>query len=259
MSVRPMLFAGLAFLIASPEIGRSAEIKVLSANVFTGVLDGQFRDFERISGHKVTFDYGTAGNIRGRVESGEPGDVVIVTRPMMDALEKDGNVVRGSTRDMARSAVALVVRRGAPKPDVGSVEAFKQALLAARSISYPDPTRGGATGVLVTAILKRLGMAAEITGKAIYPPPGGFAVDLVAHGDAEVAIAQPMEALLQPDVEIAGLLPSALQDPPSFTFSIGQMAIAKEPDAARAIIQYMVGSTVRSALKSKGMEPAAAP
>jgi ABC-type molybdate transport system substrate-binding protein len=80
-------------------------------------------------------------------------------------------------------------------------------------------------------------------------------VELVAKGEAEVAIAQPMEALLQQGVEIAGLLPSELQDPPSFTFAVGQMAMAKEPQAARSLIQFLVGPAVQSTLKSRGMEP----
>jgi molybdate transport system substrate-binding protein len=256
MSWRATLFVSLfvSFVLA-PDVGFSAEIKILSANVFTGVLNSQFHDFERISGHKVAFDYDTAGNIRNRVQSGELGDVAIVTRPQIDELEKNGKIDRGSTVNIARSAVALVVRRGAAKPDVGTIDAFKRALLTANSVSYADPARGGATGVLVTDILQRLDLAAEVKPKTKFPPSGHFAVELVSNGEAEMALAQPMEALLEPGVEIVGLLPTELQNPPNFTFAVGQMAIAKEPDAARSLIQYLVGTAVQSTLKSKGMEP----
>jgi molybdate transport system substrate-binding protein len=240
-----------------PKVSGAAEIKLLSANVFTGVLDGPIRDFERASGHNVVIIYGTAGNIKSRIQSGEPGDVTIVTKPMMDELEKSGKIAPGTRVDIARSAVAVIVRKGASKPDIGSVDALKHSLLAARSISYPDPSHGGATGVLFTGLLERLDLAAAMKTKTKFPAADGFAVELVAKGDAELAIAQPMEALLQPGVEIVGLLPSELQSPPNFTFVVGQMARAKESDAAHSFIQFLIGPAVQAVLKSKGMEPGA--
>ena len=256
MPPRSVLFSGLlaAFTLVS-NVSFSAEIKVLSANVFTGVLDGHFRDFERSSGHKVVFDYATAGNIKNRVQSGEFGDVAITTRLLMDELERDGKIVRGTTTNIARSTMALIVQSGAPKPDISSTDAFKRALLAANSITYPNPARGGPTGVVLPLILERLKSAAEVNPKTKFAPPGHFALELVAKGEAEVAIGQPMEALLQPGVEIVGPLPSELQSPPHFTFVVGQMTIAKEPDAAHSLTLYLIGPAVQQSLKSKGMEP----
>jgi molybdate transport system substrate-binding protein len=251
-----MLFSGLLVCCALiPNFSYSGEIRVLSANVFTGVLDSQFRDFERSSGHTVGFIYDTAGRIKNRVQSGEMGEIAIATRPLMDELEKNGKIVQGTIANIARSTVAVVVRNGAVKPDVSSVEAFKRTLLAARTISYPDPTRGGATAVLFTDILEQLGIAAEMKPKTTFPSPGHFAVELVASGEVEVAIAQPMEALLQSGVEIAGPLPSELQKPLSFTFAAGEMAASKDPNAARSLILFLTGPAVQSAIMSKGMEP----
>jgi len=229
--------------------------KGLSANVFTNVLDDHFRDYERSSGNKVVFEYATAGAVRDRVQSGEQADVAIATRPMIDQLEVAGKIARGTSVDLARSAVALVVRKGTTKPDISSLDAFKRTLKSARSVSYPDPARGGATGVLVTHNLDRLGLTEEIKPKTVFPKPGHFAVELVANGEAEVAIAQPMEALLQPGVEIVGLLPSELQNPASFTFSAGELENAKDRTAARTLIEYLRSAPVQSALSSKGMEP----
>ena len=248
------LVASAVFFVLA-QAASASEIKLLSANVLTGVLDGFVAEFERSSGHKVVIVYGTAGNIRGRVQAGEVGDVAIVTRPMMDQLEMDGKIAAGTTRDLARSTVAVVVRRGASRPDISTIDTFRSVLLAASSISYPDPARGGATGVLFTGVLKRLSLAETVAPKTKFPPPGHFAVELVAKGEAEVAIAQPMEALLQPGVEIVGPLPHDLQDPLKFTFSVGQMAAAREIDAARSLIEYVLGPSVQSALKSRGMEP----
>lgn len=256
MSLRPAVFF---FLLVSsyfaPNVCSASEIKVLSANVFTGVLDGLIGDFERSSGHKVVLSYATAGTIKKRVQSGEDGDVTIVTKPMMDELVRSGKVANGTAMDIARSAVAFVVRSGSAKPDISSLDALKRSLVAATSISYPDPTRGGATGVLFSGILERLSLVADVKPKTKFPPQGHFAVELVAKGDAEVAVAQPMEALRQPGVEIVGLLPPELQDPPNFTFVAGQMATAKEPEIAQSFIRYLVGPVVQSTLKAGGMEP----
>lgn len=245
----------LAYLGLFGNFANAGEIKVLSANVFMNVLDDHFRDFERSSGNKVVFEYATAGKVRDRVQSGEQVDVAIATRPLIDQLEGAGKIARGTSVDLARSAVALVVRKGATKPDVSSVDAFKAALKSAHSVSYPDPARGGATGVLVIHDLDRLGLTDEIKPKTVFPKPGHFAVELVASGEAEIAIAQPMEALLQPGVEIVGLLPSELQNQASFTFSAGELANAKDRAVAHALIEYFKSAPVQSALRSKGMEP----
>jgi len=248
--------AAVSFTVAiGLSFAHAAEIKVLSANVFTGVLDELAADFERTTGHKVTIVYGTAGAIRNRVQAGEFGDMAILTRPMMDEVLRQGRVTPGSTVDLARSAVGVAVRKGAPKPDISSVDAFKRSLVAAKSISYPDPARGGATGVLFTRVLERLGMTDEMKSKTRIPPVGQFAVDVVARGEAEIAISQPMEVLGQPGVELVGLLPSQLQDPPNFIFSAGLLVVAKEPQPAKALIQFLSGPAAASVLRAKGMSP----
>ena len=136
--------------------------------------------------------------IRNRVQAGESGDVTILPRPMMDEVLRQGRISPGSIVDLAHSAVAVAVRTGAPKPDIRTVDAFKASLTTNKSVSYPDPTRGGATGVLVTHVFERLGMTEEMKPKTKFPPGDQFAVDVVARGEAEIAIAQPMEVLAQP-------------------------------------------------------------
>jgi molybdate transport system substrate-binding protein len=251
--------AAIAFVSCSIVGGQGAahadEIRVLSANVFTGVLDELVSGFERTSGHKVTVVFGTAGTIRNRVQTGEFADVTILPRPMLDELLRQGKITAGSIIDLAHSAVGVAVRSGTSKPDIGTVVAFRRALLAAASISYADPTRGGATGVLVTRVLDRLGASEDVKPKTKFPPPGRFAVELVANGEAEIALAQPMEVLAQPGVELVGLMPTELQDPANFTFSAGIIAVAKEIKAARTLIQFLSGPTAAAVLKAKGMAP----
>jgi molybdate transport system substrate-binding protein len=124
----------LAYLGVFGNFANAGEIKVLSANVFTNVLDDHFRDYERSSGNKVVFEYATVGKVRDRLQSGEQADVAIVTRPMIDQLEATGKIARGTSVDLARSAVALVVRKGATKPDISSLDAFKRALKSVNKI-----------------------------------------------------------------------------------------------------------------------------
>ena len=249
--------ARIAVLIffAAAEVAWAAEIKVLSADVFTGVLDELAGGFERTSGHRLTIVFGTAGSIRNRIQAGEPGDVIILPRPMLDDFLQQGKIAAGTIVNLGRSAVGVAVRKGAPEPDISSVEAFKRSLLAAKSISYPDPAKGGATGVLLTRVLERLGMTEDVKVKTKFPPPGQFASEVVARGQAEIAISQPMEVLAQPGIELVGLLPPELQDPPNFTFSMSITTAAKEPGAARALIQFLSAPAAAAVLKAKGMEP----
>lgn len=239
-SVVTAMALALICLVTASSV-RATEVKVISANVFTGVLDDVASGFERASGHKVTIVYATAGVVRSRVQSGEVHDVIILPRPMMDELSQQGRVVPGSIINVAHSAVGVAVRSGTPKPDIGSLEALKRSLLAAKTISYADPARGGATGALVTRVLQRLGITDEMKAKTRLPPAGQFAVTVVARSEAEIAVAQPMEVLGQPGVELVGLLPSELQTPANFTFSAGIVPSARDAEASREFLRYLSG------------------
>jgi molybdate transport system substrate-binding protein len=256
-SIRTTVIGLLCCCGSLAAIGNAAatEITVLSANVFTGVLDQIAKGFEQSTGNKLRISYATAGVIRKRVESGENGDLTILPRPMMDELLKQGKITAGSIIDVARSAVGVAVHAGSPKPDISSVDAFKRLLAQVQSISYADPTRGGATGTLVTRDLDQLGMTEQVKPKTKFPPVGQLAVDVVARGEAEIAIAQPMEVLQQPGVEFVGLLPEQLQDPPNFVFSAAVMSAAKDPDAAKTFIQFLSGAEAAAVFKAKGMNP----
>lgn len=230
------------------------EIRLLSANVFTDVLDEPIAGYGRATGQSVAIVYATAGAIRDRIRGGEPADVTIVPRPMLGDLQRSGKIAPDVT-DLARSAVGVAVRTGSARPDISSVEALKRALSAAHSVSYADPARGGATGVLITHVLERLGMTADMKPKTNFPPGDQFAVDVVARGEAEIALAQPMEVVGQPGVEFVGLLPAELQDPPAFTFSMGILAASRQQPAALALVQFLSTPAVAAMLKAHGMQP----
>ena len=148
MSLR-LLAAGLSILTASALANgvRAAEIKVVSANVFTGVVDQIAAEFTRTSGHKVILNYYTVGQVRTRILADESADVTILTQPLLAALMQQNKVTSDSVVSIARSGVGMAVRAGGTKPDISTVDSFKRTLLAAKSIAHPDPARGGASGI----------------------------------------------------------------------------------------------------------------
>jgi len=139
----------LWIVTATPNLALAAQIKVLSGSGVQPVMNELIPGFERSTGHKVTFEYGTVGGMADRVQSGEAADVVIASGPQIDALEKQGKVVPGSRTDLAKTGVGLFVRKGAPKPEIGSVEAFTRAMLAAKSIGWNDPAAGAPVSIYI--------------------------------------------------------------------------------------------------------------
>jgi len=258
MGIVLMPVAGLAlssFIPAKSVMANAVEIKVLSADVLTPVLKSLVSEFEHTTNHKVTLVLATTGVVSDRVQSGEVADVAIMQRPALGKLAEQGRIVAASMTDLGRSSVAVGVRAGAPKPDLTSVEAFKRALLAAKLIGYMDPGRGGGSGVYFAKLVERLGLADQLKPKTRYPQPGHSAADLIAEGEIDFGIAQPMEILARPGIELVGSLPPELQNFGLFVFSAGILQNAREPEAARALIQFFSGAVAAAAIKAKGMDP----
>ena len=173
LSVSATIALGLAlFGITAGSTARAAEIRLLCAVALHPAIDALIPDFEKSSGHKVTVAYGTAGAVADRVQKGEAADIVISSVPLIDQLQAQGKVVAGDRVIIAKVGVGVFVRKGAAKPDISSVDAFKRSMLAARSIAYPDPAGGGASGIYVASLLERLGIAAEMKPKTKLSPLG---------------------------------------------------------------------------------------
>src|SRR5215204_6689739 len=212
LSVFATMSLGLGlFGITAGSTARAAEIKVLSASALHPAIDALIPDFEKSSGHKVTVDYGTAGAVADRVQKGEAADIVISSVPMIDRLQAQGKVVAGDRVIIAKVGVGVFVRKGAAKPDISSVDAFKRSMLAARSIAYPDPAGGGASGIYVASLLERLDIAAEMKPKTELSTLATLYAS-VASGEVEIGFNQVSEILAQPTVELAGPLPPAIQN-----------------------------------------------
>jgi ABC-type molybdate transport system substrate-binding protein len=144
---------GLALLgITAGSTARAVEIKLLCAVALHPAIDALIPDFEKSSGHKVTVAYGTAGAVADRVQKGEAADIVISSVPLIDQLQAQGKVVAGSRVNIAKVGVGVFVRKGTAKPDISSADAFKRSMLAAKSIAYPDPAGGGASGIYVAIV-----------------------------------------------------------------------------------------------------------
>ena len=240
-----LLFAGVA---------HAAEIKVMISGGFTGAYNTLVPQFERATGHKIVTISGpsmgeTPQAIPNRLARGEDADVVIMVGYALDDLIKHGKAAAGSRVDLAWSRIAMAVKAGAPKPDISTVEAFKRVLLAAKSIAYSD----SASGVYIqNEMFKKLGIADRVAGKARMIPaePVG---QVVARGDAEIGFQQISELKPIAGIDLVGPLPSEVQ---KYTvFSAGIVAGDKEPDAARALIQYLASPAAAAAIRESGMEP----
>jgi molybdate transport system substrate-binding protein len=232
----------------------AAEIKVLSAVAMKPALDDLAREFERSTGHIIKVAYATAGIVRDRIRDGEAVDVAILPRSAFDPLLAQAKIAPGTATVVARSLVAVAVPAGAPKPDISTVDAFKRALLAAKSVVYPDPTKGGATGIHAARVIERLGITAEMKSKTTLVPGSEYA-EILAKREAELAIVQPMVVLGVPGVELVGPLPAELQNTTDFVFWAGVGASAKEAETAAAFIKYLLAPDAARAIKAKGMEP----
>ena len=230
----------------------AAEMKLLCAVALHPGIDALIPDFEKSSGHKVTVAYATAGAVADRVQKGEAADIVISTVPMIDRLQAQGKAVAGDRAIIAKVGVGAFVRKGAAKPDISSADAFKRAMLAARSIAYPDPAGGGASGIYVASLLERLGIAGDMKPKTRLLPPTQVLYASVADGEVEIGFNQISEILAQPTVELAGPLPPAIQNYTQFAPAI--VAGSGQTDAGRALIAFLSSPAAQAVLKTKGFE-----
>jgi molybdate transport system substrate-binding protein len=258
MTVRLLLFVALLSAVFSGGAVQAAEIKVLSAGALRSLLQGLAPDFEKNSGNRLRLDFATAGGVDERIASGEAIDVAGLTRPRIEKLESDGKIAKDSIALIGRAQIGLAVKKGAPRPDISSVDALRRALLAAQSIGYTDPASGGTSGIHMAKVFEQLGIAGEIrsklrpiAGTAGHPPSVGGAVAL---GVAEIGL-QPISELIGiPDIDIVGPIPPELQSPDLVYFA-GIPTASTQPAAAKAFIEFLTGFEAAPVIKSKGLDP----
>ena len=235
------LFVGFAQVAAVD----AAEIKVFTARAIWTVLEKVGPEFERTTGHKLNVINGYGPVFLKQIDAGEPFDVFVSIPATMDRLFKEGKLIADSRTNVVRSGTGVEVSAGAPKPDISTVEAFKRALLNAKSIAY---LRVGG----VPQLVERLGIAEAIKSKVIIPDTD-IVSELVAMGEIELGIAVITQILTTPGVELIGPLPPEIQY--YIQFVAGVSANSKAPEAARALIKYLLGPTAVPVIRSQGMEP----
>ena len=236
----------------------AADVHVMISAGFYGVYAELGPAFERASGHRLVTTRGPSMGdspeaIPTRLARGETADVVILDGGIADELGTRGLVRAGSKVELARSEVGMVVRAGAAKPDIGSVEAFRRALLAAKSVAYSD---SGSGTYLSTTLFAKLGVEDQVAGKSrkVRGPPSGEPVAaVVARGEAEIGFQQVSELLHVPGVTFVGALPAELQ--PGFSFAGAITANARQPEAGSALLRFLASPDAAQVILKAGLTP----
>jgi molybdate transport system substrate-binding protein len=205
--------------------------------------------FERATGHRVTVSNDPGKIMLERIRSGATADAVLTGSAVIDELAKEGLIEAGSRRELARCGAGVAVRAGLPKPDIGTVEAFRRALLDARSIAH---TTSGASGMHLMRVVERLGIAAEVRAKA-RTQPGGLVGEILARGEADLAVQQIPELLAVPGLDYVGPLPPELQI--ASTVAVAIFARAAQPQAARELVDFLATPAAARAYRASGLEP----
>jgi molybdate transport system substrate-binding protein len=239
------------FLWVSATPAVAAEIKVLSAGAMKSIVTELGESFRQETGHTIVITSGTAGEIRQKMVSGEWTDVVIVTDSVLEQLATPGLIVADTRVVVARTAIGVAVRQGAPLPDISTTEAFKQSILAAKSLVYTDPARGATSGIHFAAVLQRLGIADAVKGKTVLWP-GGYAAEALVTGQAELCVHQISEILPVKGVILVGPLPKELQK--LTTYSAAVASLATKPEVAQAFVAYLARPSFKPKLAAAGLD-----
>jgi len=231
-----------------------ATIKVMSAGAVKSMVAALAAEFERESGNKLDLNFGTAGSLRERIKNGELADLVILSESAIAELAKFGIVVSSSITDLGRTVTGVVIREGTRAPDISTPQAFKQALLNARSVAYTDPKAGGSGGIMFSALLEKLGIADAINKKAVLGKGGHDVAVSIAEGRAELGTTFISEVLPVRGAKVIGPLPGELHNANTYTAAIH--AKATERDAAAALLRKLTDPATRPRWTTAGLEPA---
>jgi molybdate transport system substrate-binding protein len=226
----------------------ATSIDVLSTLALRGVLVAIADEFHTRTGLSFAATYKSTNMSLGLIAQGVTADMTIVTREAIDRLVRDGVIVPGSTADLAQSGVGIAVKAGAAKPDIGSVDALRRTLLAAKSVAF---SRLGASGVHFGQVIERLGIADEVRRKANISD--SFVGEVAARGDAEIAVQQISELKAVAGIDIVGPLPDEVQK--ISVFAAGIFRAARNPEGASTLIAYLADPRLAGVVSATGLEP----
>jgi molybdate transport system substrate-binding protein len=247
--MKKLCFGIMLATLSTASAAEAAEIRVLCSNGIKAVVDELVPQFERATGHRVVLTFEPSTQLKKRIDAGEPFDLTVLTPPLIDAAIKDGKIASDSRTVLARSGLGLSIRASARKPDVGTVDAFKRALVAAKSITYAQQ---GASAAPFEALVEKLGIAAQLKPKYVLRDTAAQVGEAVASGTVELGVAPVSEILPVKGVELVGAFPADVQ---SYVVMVaGVSASAKEKDAAGNLIAFLTAPANLSVIKAKGME-----
>jgi molybdate transport system substrate-binding protein len=235
----------------SYSVRAQSEVTLIAPGGIRAALEQLIPVYERKSGQKVKATFGSGLGTKKQVASGEAFDVPIVQPPYPEVIAS-GNVVPASETPLASVAVGVAVRKGAPKPDISTPEAVKRMLLAAKSVSYPNPSGGAAAGVSFDETLKKLGIATQVEAKLKRAQGGAGAMVLVAKGEAEIGLTFVSE-MEDPGIDVVGTLPREISPPTTLVGFVSSHA--KDPVAAKALLVFLSSPAAAEAYKSQRMQP----
>ena len=247
---------GVALSLWLAGAAQAAEVHVMISGGLSAAYNALVPEFEKATGNKVVTAYGpsmgtTVNAIPMRLSRGEPADVLILVGYALDDLIKQGNAVAGSRVDLVNSKIGVAVKAGSPKPDISSVDSLKRALIAAKSVAYSD----SASGVYIsTEMFEKLGIRDAMKDKAKKVPATPVA-EIVARGEAEIGFQQISELKPVAGIDIVGPLPDDLQK--VTVYSAGIAAASKEPEAGKALINFLTSPAARETIVNSGLEPIA--
>jgi molybdate transport system substrate-binding protein len=230
---------------------QSKEITLIAPGGIRDAIEQMIPGFEAKTGYKVKATFGSGLGTKKQVASGEAFDVPVIQPPYPEVLAS-GNVVTGSAVTLASVSVGVAVKKGAPKPDISTPEAVKQTLLSAKSIAFPNPAGGAAAGVSFDEMLKKLGVAGQVEAKLKRAQGGAGAMAMVAKGEAEIG-ATFVSEMGDPGVEVVGPLPRSISPPTTLVGFVS--AHAKDPAAAKALLEYLSSPQSAAVYRKAGMEP----
>ena len=246
-TITRLAFAG--FILVMANAVDAAEIKVLCSNGIRAVLEELAPQFERETKHKVTVLFEPSTRLKSRIEAGEAFDLTVLTPALIDDVIKAGKVNAASRTVLARSGLGISIRAGARKPDVSTVDAFKRALLAARSITYASQ---GASAAPFEALVEKLGLTAQIKPKYNLRETAAQVGEAISSGKVELGIAPVSEILPVKGVELAGPLPAEIQ---SYVVMVGGVGTnATDTNAAKRLLDFVIAPANLPVIKAKGME-----
>jgi molybdate transport system substrate-binding protein len=246
--MRVLLIALFALAAIAP--ASAADLKLLTAGAFKSVALELVPEFEKKSGHKVTIENDTAGGLARRIADGEYFDVVVLTPAALAPL-LGSKVVESSVKPLARVGIGVAIKQGAPPPDISTVDAFKQSLLAARAIAYTDPASGGTAGIYLAKLFEKMGIGEQLKPKSVLVK-GGLAAEKIVSGEADIAMQPASELLAVAGVALVGPIPLEVQTYIIYAGAVS--AAARDQAAANALLAALHGPDKAALLKRKGME-----